>query len=140
MFRALVAFALGFLLVLCACSRHKTLTRDELRSQLISAKSLVAETEMFLDYVRQNRATKHYAQGHIEYLTQETKDSREELQESFPAPGEEDAGQKLRAQLDALKTELDSVHGRLDDKAALATAREHIARISQALEEADSSL
>jgi hypothetical protein len=30
-------------------------------------KSLVAETEMFMDHVRQNRTTKPYAQGHITY-------------------------------------------------------------------------
>jgi uncharacterized protein (DUF2164 family) len=140
MFKAVVGCALGFILVLGACSRHKTLTPDELRSELISAKSLVAETEMFLDYIRQNRATEYYAQGHIEYLTEEIEHSRKELQESSPAQGEEDAAQKLRAQLDALKAELHSLRDRLDDQAALATAKEHIARIRQALDEANSSI
>jgi uncharacterized coiled-coil DUF342 family protein len=140
MFKAIVPFALGFILVLCSCSRHKTLTREELRSDLISAKSLVAETEMFLDYVRQNRATKYYAQGHIEYVTQEIERSRKELQESSPAQGEEDAVQELRAQLDALKAELLSIHARLDDRTALATAKEHVARIRHALDEANSSI
>ena len=140
MFKAIVAFALGFILVLCACSRHKILTREELRSDLISAKSLVAETEMFLDYVRQNRATKYYAQGHIEYLTEEVERSREELQESSPTQGEADAVQKLSTQLEALKAELHSIRGRLDDEAALATAKEHIERIRRALDEANSSI
>lgn len=140
MFKAIVAFALGFILVLSACSRHKTLTKDELRSELTSAKSLAAETEMFLDYVRQNRATRHYAQGHIEYLTEEVEQSRKELQESLPAQGEEDARQKLSVQFDALRTELHSIRGRLDDKAALATAKEHIARIRQALDDANPSI
>jgi uncharacterized coiled-coil DUF342 family protein len=140
MFKAIVPFALGFILVLCSCSRHKTLTREELRSDLISAKSLVAETEMFLDYVRQNRATKYYAQGHIEYVTQEIERSRKELQESSPAQGEEDAVQELRAQLDALKVELHSLRGRLDDEVALATANERIEKIRQALDEANSSI
>jgi uncharacterized coiled-coil DUF342 family protein len=140
MFKAIVAFALGFILFLCACSRHKTLTTDELRSQLISAKSLAAETDIFLDYVRQNRATKYYAHGHIEYLTKEIERSRKELQESSPAQGEEDAVQKLRAQFAALTAELHSVRGRLDDEAALATAKEHIAKIRQALDEASSSI
>jgi hypothetical protein len=140
MLKPTIVFVLGFILVLCACSRHKTLTRDDLRSELISAKSLAAETEMFLDYVRQNRATKDYAQGHIEYLTKETERSREELQESSPAQGEEDAVQELRAQLDALKAELLSIHARLDDRTALATAKEHVARIRHALDEANSSI
>jgi Tfp pilus assembly protein PilP len=140
MFKAIVVSGFGFILVFCACSRHKTLTTDELRSELISAKSLAAETEMFLDYVRQNRATKYYARGHIEYLSEEIERSREELQESSPAPGEEDAVQKLRAQFEALSAELHGIRGRLDDAAALATAEEHIAKIRHALDEANSSI
>jgi hypothetical protein len=140
MLKPTIVFVLGFILVLCACSRHKTLTRDDLRSELISAKSLAAETEMFLDYVRQNRATKDYAQGHIEYLTKETERSREELQESSPAQGEEDAVQKLSVQFDSLTAELHSICGRLDDQAALATATEHIARIRHALDDANPSI
>jgi hypothetical protein len=56
-------------------------------------KSLVAETEMFMDYVRQNRTTKPYAQGHIKYITQQIE--RPELQESSPAQGEEDGAQQF---------------------------------------------
>jgi hypothetical protein len=56
-------------------------------------KSLVAETEMFMDYVRQNRTTKPYARGHIKYITQQIE--RPELQESSPAQGEEDGAQQF---------------------------------------------
>ena len=140
MFKVIAAFACGFILVLSACSRHKTVTKDDLRSELISAKSLAAETEMFLDYVRQNRATKNYAQGHIEYLTEEVEQSRKELQESLPAQGEEDARQKLSVQFDALEAELHTIRGRLDDEAALANAKEQLARIRQALDDAQTSI
>jgi uncharacterized protein YicC (UPF0701 family) len=140
MIKAVAVFAVAFILPLCACSRQKTLTRDKLSSELTSAKSLAAETEMFLDYAREGRATKHYAQGHIEYLTEEIEQSRKELQESSPAQGEEDALQKLRAQFGALNTELSNIGGKLDDEAALATTKEHIARIRQALDEANSSI
>jgi Tfp pilus assembly protein PilP len=137
MFKAMVACAL---LVLCACSRNKSLTKDELRSELTSVKSLAAEAEMFLDYVRQNRATKFYAQGHIEYLTEEIEQSRKKLQKSSPVQGEEDAAQKLRAQFDALNAELHSIREKLDDVNALATAKEHIARIRQAVDKVNSSI
>jgi hypothetical protein len=140
MFKALVAFALGFILSLCACSRQKTLTTEKLRSELFSAKSLAAETEMFLDYVRENRATKYYAQSHIEYLTAEAERSGKELQESSPGQDEEDAVQKLRTQFDALTAELLNIHARLDDRTALATAKEHVGRIHHALDEANSSI
>jgi hypothetical protein len=140
MLKAIGAFALGSILVLSACSRHKTLTRDELRSEIVSAKSLAGETEMFVDYVRQKRATKHYAQGHIEYLAEEVENSRQELHQSSPVQGEEDAFQKLSTQFDALNAELHIIHGKLDDVNALTTAKEHIAKIRQALDEANSGI
>lgn len=140
MLKAIGAFALGSILMLPACSRHKTLTRDDLRFEIVSAKSLATETEMFLDYVGQKRATKHYAQGHIDYLAEEVENSRRELQESSPVQGEEGALGKLRAQSDALNAELYSVRGKLDDQAALATAKKHIATILQSLDDANSSL
>ena len=140
MFKPLGAFALGLILLLCACSRQKILTKDELRSELTSAKSLAAETEMFLGYVQQRRATKHYAQGHIEYLTEEIEQARKELQESSPAQSEEDALQKLKAQFDALNAELRNILGKLDDPAAIATTKEQIEKILQALDEANSSI
>jgi hypothetical protein len=140
MLKAIGAFVLGSILALSACSRHKTLTRDELRSQIFSAKSLAAETEIFVDYVRQKRATKHYAQGHLEYLAEQVENSRQELHQSSPVQGEEDAFQKLSAQFDALHAELHIVGGKLDDVNALATAKEHIARIRQTLDEANSTI
>jgi uncharacterized protein (DUF2164 family) len=140
MFKAIGGFALGSTLLLCACSRQKTLTRDELRSELTSAKSLAAEAETFLDYIRQKRATKYYAQGHIEYLIAQTEQSRKELQESSPVRGEEDAVQKLRAQFDAVNAELHNIRGKLDDEAALATAKAHIEKLRQAIDEASSSI
>ena len=56
------------LTALTSCSRQKTMSRDELQSNLRSAESLAAETSTFIDYVRQNRATDQYAKGHAEYL------------------------------------------------------------------------
>jgi hypothetical protein len=95
---------------------------------------------MFVDYVRQKRATKHYAQGHIEYLAEEVENSRQELHQSSPVQGEEDAFQKLSTQFDALNAELHIIRGKLDDANALTTAKEHIAKICQALDEANSGI
>src|ERR1051326_9126914 len=123
MSRAAVAFVIGFIVALCACSRQKTLSKDELRSQLTSAKSLTAETEMFLDYLRQHRPTKPFARGHVEYLTEEAERAGKELQGSSPAPGEEAAVQNVRAQFAALSAELHAIRGSLDDDAALGRAQ-----------------
>jgi uncharacterized coiled-coil DUF342 family protein len=140
MLKAIGAFVIGSILVLSACTRHKTLPRDGLRSEITSAKSLAAETETFLDYVGENRATKHYAEGHIEYLTEQIEQSRKELQESSAAQGEEGGLQELKAKFGALSTELHNIHGKLDDPAALATAKQHIASIRQSLDDANSSI
>jgi hypothetical protein len=140
MFNAIVFFALVLILVTCACSRSKILTKDELRSELISARSLAAETDMFLDSVRESRATKNFAQGHIGYLTEEVERSIRELRESSPSPGEQDVLQKLREQCDSLKTELHRIRASVGDEAALATAKQHIATIRQTLDQLNSSI
>lgn len=140
MLKAIGAFAFGSVLVLCACSSHKTLTRDDLRSDITSAKSLAAETSLFLDYVCQHRATEHYAQAHIEYLAQEIDQSRQELQKSSPAQGDEHVLQILKTQFDALSAELHNIRQKLGDETALATAKQHVERIQRALDKANSSL
>src|SRR6185312_1798013 len=139
MLKAIGAFAFGSVLVLCACSSHKTLTRDDLRSDITSAKALAAETSLFLDYICQHRATEHYAQAHIEYLAQEIDQSRQELQKSSPAQGDEHVLQILKTQFDALSAELHNIH-QLGDETALTTAKQHVERIQRALDKANSSL
>src|SRR5690242_4127567 len=46
---------------LTSCSRQEPISRDELQSELRSAASIAAETNTFIEYVRQNRATDQYA-------------------------------------------------------------------------------
>ena len=50
------------------CSHQETIDKDKMRSRLRSAMSFNAETDMFVEYLRQGRATRHYAQEHAAYL------------------------------------------------------------------------
>jgi hypothetical protein len=140
MLKAELGVALSFILMLCSCSHHQRMGTDELRSELASARSLSAETEMFLGYVRQRHATKHFAQGHIAYLSEKLDRSVRKLRTTLPPLGEEDTEQTLSTQLDALNVELQEVRGRIDQETVLSTAQEHVRRIRLALDQANSSL
>jgi hypothetical protein len=127
------------LLLLASCSHQKTITREELRSQLTSAVSFAAEAEMFIDYVGQNRSTHNYAQGHIKYLADEVNRSLKELHDAVPGEGSEEKLRECRAQLDLLGRELTTVRLALHNAEALRGAKERIATIRKALERAKSS-
>ncbi len=64
------------IVVLGGCSHQKTMSADELHSQIISGISLSAETEMFLHVVRQGRTTRNCARGHLDYLANQAKRSK----------------------------------------------------------------
>jgi hypothetical protein len=53
--------AVLLLLVSTGCSRKKTLTSDDLKSQLTRTISFAFEEEMFVDYLHAGRATSNFA-------------------------------------------------------------------------------
>jgi len=127
--------------MLSGCSYHpKTASRDELHSQITSAESFAAEGEMFVDYMRQGRATRHFADGHLEFLIRELADSATKLRNVAPAPGGEEALRTLRVQLAALAEELQNVRKMPDNQPALAQAKAHLQQIQRVLEQTNSSL
>jgi hypothetical protein len=128
------------ILLLVSCSRPKTLSKDELRSQLRSAVSVAAETETFIDYFRQNRATRSYAQGHITYLADEVNRSIRQADKALPSEGTEEQFRAYLTQLSALSSELAAVRSASGEAEALGRAKERIVTIRQALENTKSSL
>ena len=140
MAKVAVFLGLGFLLLVDACSHQKTLDKQDLLSEVTSAESLAAESQMFVEYALQHRATKHFAKGHVEYLAEEAMRSAKELQQDLPPQGQDETLKKLRGQLQALSAELRTISGALEDDGALATGKKHIATIPQALHEVKSSL
>lgn len=132
--------SLATILLLASCSRHKPITLDESQSQLTSAASLAAEAEIFVDYVRQNRATRNYAEGHREYLADEVNRSSRELHEAIPGQVSEEKLQECRSELDSLAKELQVVGRALDNPESLAVAKQRFAALREAFKKMKSSL
>jgi hypothetical protein len=134
---------LGLLLAaaaLTSCSREKTLDPDELRSEIRSAHSFAAESEMFVDYIRQGHATHLYAKGHASYLEDAVKQLEKELDGAVPQPGIENVVAECRSDIHLLCHELSGIPGAAGDNYALAAARKRIENIQKSLKKAYSSL
>jgi hypothetical protein len=136
--KAVVSFTLT--LLLASCSHQKRLSKDELRSQLRSTASFAAETELFVQYVQQNRATRPYARGHAEYLGDEVRRLAEELRNSSVAPELQQKLEVCRTQVEGLANALSELPSEFADPDALASAQQKIRDIQRALDVANSSL
>jgi hypothetical protein len=128
------------ILLLASCAHKKPITRDELQGQLTSATSFAAETDALIDYVRQNRATRNYAQGHIEYLAQAVSRSSKQIHEAVPGEVNEQKLRECESELNSLTNAITAVGPALNDPDALAAAEREIAAIRKALERSKSSL
>ena len=60
---SITALVLLLAAALASCSRNKTINRDDARSEIKSAISFVAESALFIDYIRQGRSTRLMATG-----------------------------------------------------------------------------
>ena len=112
---------------------------DQLRSEFVSAISFASEAEALIDYVGQNRGTRNYAKGHVEYLADAIRDSVKELRDGIAPPAVTSQAQVCSTQLNSLASELNVVREELGDATALARSRERIAEIRKVLEKASSS-
>jgi len=128
------------LLFTTACARHKIISAEELHSELAAAISLAAETETFLEMVRQGRTTPAFAQGHLQYLADEANRSLKDFHESVPAPDIQAKFPDARTLVHSLALQLTATGTALNDREALNSAQQHIAKIRQALAEIQSSL
>jgi hypothetical protein len=132
--------AVLLLLISTGCSRQKTLTPDDLKSQLTRAISFASEEEMFVDYLHAGRATSTFAEQHAAYLDAEIQRSADELAKAVPQSGTESALQRCRIQLNQLRAELWNVRTHREDKNALSAAKARVEEIRRDLEQAKSAL
>ncbi len=121
--------------VLCACSRQKTVGPDDLRSDLTSAISLASETETFINYVSQQRATFDFAEGHLAYLSESARQSAKELHESTPVHSIVQQFADAQKQLDALAFQLATLRDRLAGRRGAAASAPDLNSISHNLEQ-----
>jgi hypothetical protein len=128
------------LAALTACTRQKSISRDELQSKLRSAASIAAETATFFDYVRQRRATDQYARGHLEYLFSEVDRTAKELHESFAVRGAEPQFRDGIKEVDDLAAELRNVRTRLEHREEIDQEQAQIEAIGVRLQRTISTL
>ena len=114
--------------------------RGAVRSTIREAESYAAESQLFIDYVRQGRATPHYAQEHAGYLQDAVEHSRRELERDVAQQDSQEAFDVCRSQLTLLAAELGSIRAAIGNKDALAAAQPHIAAIRDRLHKAGTDL
>jgi hypothetical protein len=122
------------------CSRKKSIGRDEARSEIWSARSFAAESEMFIDFVLQGHSTHCYAEGHSVYLEQEVEQLAKELGQATPEASVESSVRECRSNLAMLARELSRIRAAISggDEDALLAAQAKIRHIRESLEKANS--
>jgi hypothetical protein len=91
--------------ILVSCSQSKTLTAEDMKSELASAVSLASETEMFIEQWQEDLLTPSFIKAHLGYLQQETRSSIEELEDTQAEPSVASKAENCRTQLKALQHE-----------------------------------
>jgi hypothetical protein len=92
--------------ILDSCSPSKTLTADDMKSELASAISLASETQMFVEQWQKDRLTDSFIKAHLDYLQQEARSSIKQLEDSRVEPSSASKAEICRTQLKALHREL----------------------------------
>jgi hypothetical protein len=127
-------------LLAVSCARQKTITREQLRSDLTSAISIANETELSIDFVMRGQATRNFAVGHFHYLAGQLHDSTKELAESRPERGLEQSLTNSREQINALAAALHAIESEVGRPGALAASKRQVDGIRSALEHENSTL
>jgi hypothetical protein len=139
-FTAVVLLCSMVAATLASCSRNKTVGRDDVRSQIRSANSFVAESEMFIDYIRQGHATHRYIDAHAAYLEDAVKQSEKELEQGNPQAGTRNVIHECITDMDLLRRELSGIAALSGNNDGLAAAKRRIESIRKSLQKAYSSI
>ena len=137
---SITTFALVLTVTLASCSRKKTINRDDARSEIKAAVSLVSESALFIDYVRQGRSTRTYADGHAANLEDAVQQSLNKLKQAEPEPGTATAVHECSGQLELLHRELSGIPAKFGHDEALAGTEQRVTSIRATLETAGLSL
>jgi hypothetical protein len=126
--------------LLLSCAHRRTITREELRSDLISAISIASETELSIDFVSRKQSTRNFAVGQFTYLSNQLNDTAKELGRARAEAGLTQALKKNRTQVDALSSELNAVVHEIGRPEAMLESKKRVDAIRAALERAKASL
>ena len=129
-------------LALASCARPKTMTSDELRSDIRSALSLAAETKLFIEQMQNDGGTRAFAAGHLGYLRDEALRSAKELRESQSNAAMAPRVGICAAQLDLLAREIAVLQDKVkaDGTHALSASKARLEEIHDALTRLETAL
>jgi hypothetical protein len=128
-----------FFSVQTGCSGDKRVGKDELSSQLSLGVSLASEAELFIEYVREGRATTSYAQGHAMYLAEELDDCLVALN-GRSEPSLSKQTEQSRRDFAELRREVAHIRGAIGGDSELNAAKNRIAQLHGQLAAIKSSL
>lgn len=126
--------------LLLSCAQRRTITREELRSELTSAISIAGATEMSIDFVSRKQSTHNFAVGQFTYLSNHLNDTAKDLDAANADAGLAQSLKKSRAQVDALSSELNAVVHETGSPEALLGSKRRVDAIRAELEQAKASL
>ena len=128
--RILVLLLLG---ISAGCTADKTLTDDDLRSEVTSIRSTASETWLFIPQIREQRVTGTFAREHLKYLFDQNEETQCVLAKASGTEGK-----------DAILSEARSLSARLSQELSVLSQSggnppvESAKRIDQILSESES--
>jgi hypothetical protein len=133
-------FALFVSLASVSCSTPKTISRNDLRSNLLTAISLASETELFIGQLQRGRIAPVFAEGHLAYLGKEVSRLADELCQARADEATAAALETLRSQLDSLGSTLSDLKEKSGDRERLSVGRQQTVGIRMMLAQAKDEL
>jgi hypothetical protein len=116
-------------LALASSLQAKTLSNQELRSDLQSALSLASETQLFIGQIENGRLLPQFQAGHADYLRDAAIRQASELRESASEPGVTKIAATCAEQLELLARELALISTMSRNDEALPEARKRVEAI-----------
>ncbi len=119
-------------LTLVSCASAKTISAEELHSDLLSALSLASETGLFIAQIENGHLLPQFRAGHADYLRHEAGRQAKQLRESRTDSGDAKTPAQGAEQLELLARVLTSIRAQTRDE-KLVEARQGVAAIRRTL-------
>lgn len=129
-----------FLCMAAGCSRQHVLNRERARSELRVADSFASEFQMFLDFVREGRSTRPYAEGYLEYLQDAVTQRAKDLEQAQPDKDTQGAVHECLADLWQLRGEIAAVRNKMSGGANFTLEQQEVGQMRNRLKRAMSRL
>jgi hypothetical protein len=117
--------SIGLLVCLSGCG-SRPVRADELSSDFHALASFSAETELFIDYLQNGKATGPYAREHSAYLAEEVREAQRDLAETTASSDLEKALTECRRLQSLLLNEQERLPASLADPHALDAIRQSV--------------